>query len=79
MLGHSRIMTLKTESVPEMSVDWNNLIWLSTEEDFTKFHSVNCFVMQQYGGCANLYLTVRLTVKNEPTKPDLSNFMDIVN
>jgi len=33
-------MTLKTESVPEMSVDLNNLIWLSTKENFTKIHSV---------------------------------------
>jgi len=72
-------MTLKTESVPEMSIDLNNLIWLSTEEDFSKFHSVSCFVVQQYGSCANLYLTVCLIVQNELMKSDLSNFMDIVN
>jgi len=57
MLSHSRTMTLKTESVSEMSDGLNNLMWLSTGEDFTKFHSVICCIMQQYGGCANLYLT----------------------
>lgn len=72
-------MTLNTKTVSKMSVDLNNLMWLSTEEDFTKFHSLSYFIMQQYGGCANPYLTVCLIVKNEPVKPDLSNFMDIVN